>query len=488
MKKVPFYANHEDNMHCAVAIYRMLFDYFQHRQVDWEEMDKMAGFENHKAAWTVTIWERMSNQSFDIRMIENFNYRRYMKEGDVYLHEYLTDEEYDWQVSHTNILDMQPYIPSFLKNVKIESRQPTLDDIDDMLDEGRLVFLTLNSRALSDKEGYVSHAVLILAKEGDEYIMHDPGLPPAPYRRVAKSKVWTAMGAENNTSEATGVKFKPQPTRADVLLARQYPEYSRAALSKLFDMGLVRYEEKTLKAGEKLLSNVALDADLSPLVPDNSDIDIPILYEDDDIVVLNKPAGVLTHSQGKFGTEPSVATFLRHKVTNLDGDRAGVVHRLDRPTSGVIIGAKNPQALSYLQKQFADRTIKKTYVAIVRGHLKQKEAIIDMPIERNPKAPATHRVGANGKPAVTRYAVIAENEHASLIELKPQTGRTHQLRVHLQHLGHPIVGDSLYGDGKHGDRLYLHAQSLDVSLPKSHERKIFTAPLPPEFEEYMHDR
>lgn len=485
MKKVPFYPNHEDNMHCAVAVYRMLFDYYQHREISWEEMDKMAGFEDHKAAWTVTIWERMSNQGFDIRMIENFDYHRYMQEGEAYLHVYLDDEQYQWQVEHTNILAMQPYIPSFLEKVKVESRSPMLSDIDAMLDDDRLVFLTLNSRALNDRPGYVSHAVLIIAKDGDEYIMHDPGLPPQPYRHVARSQVWKAMGGDNNTCEATGVKFKPQPTRADVLLAREHPEYSRAALAKLFDMGLVSYKGKKLKTGEKLLSDAVLDADLSPLTPDNTDIDLPVLYEDDDVVVISKPAGVLTHSQGKFGTEASVATFLRHKVVGLEGDRAGVVHRLDRATSGVIIGAKNARAMAYLQKQFADRTTKKTYVAIVEGHPKQKEAIIDMPIERNPKAPATYRVGANGKPAVTRYKVLAENDHASLIELKPQTGRTHQLRVHMQHLGHPIVGDSLYGSGKHGDRLYLHAQSLEIALPETHERKTFSAPLPPEFDEYM---
>lgn len=485
MKKVPFYPNNDDNMHCSVAVYRMLFDYFLHRKVSWEEMDKMAGFVGHKAPWTVTIWERMSNQGFDIRMIEKFDYHRYMEGGDTYLHEYFSDEEYEWQIEHTNLLDIKPYIPSFLQQVQAESRRPTIENIDTMLDDGRLVFLTLNSRVLNNKKGYVSHAVLIIDQEGDDYIFHDPGLPPEPYRRLAKSKIWQAMGGENTTSEATGVKFKPKPMRADVLLSYQYPEYSRSALAKLFDMGLVSYKGKRLKAGERLLSDTVLEADPSPLVPDNADIDLPILYEDDDVVVINKPAGVLTHSQGKFGTEASVATFLRHKIKGLDGERAGVVHRLDRATSGVIIGAKNPQALKYLQKQFADRSTTKTYIAIVQGHLKQKEAIIDMPIERNPKAPATYRVGANGKPATTQYKVLAENKNSSLVELKPQTGRTHQLRVHLQHLGHPIVGDSLYGGARHGDRLYLHAQSLEVALPEHHARQVFTAPLPSEFEEYM---
>ena len=485
MKKVPFYANHDDNMHCSIAVYRMLFDYFMDRRIGWAEMDKMAGFENGKAPWTVTIWERMSRQGFDVRMIELFDYARYEKEGDAYLRKYLTKEEYDWQVKHTNILDIQPAIASFLKQVHVESRRPTLGDIDDMLDDGRLVMLTLNSRVLNDKEGYVSHAVLVIGQNSREYVIHDPGLPGRPNLHVPKLKIWEAMGGDQTTSEATGVKYKPVPMRADLLLAQMHPLYSRAALAKLFDKGLVKLGDKQLKAGDKVPSNAMLDAELSPLQLENSDIDLPILYEDDDCLVINKPAGVLTHAQGAFTAEASVATFLRSRVVEMTGDRAGVVHRLDRATSGVLIGAKNPKALSFLQKQFADRKAKKTYIAIVEGHLKQKEAIVDMPIERNPKLPATFRVGPNGKPAKTHYRVIDETDKYSLVELKPETGRTHQLRVHMMQLGHPIVGDPLYGKGTFEGRLYLHAQSLEITLPETSERKTFTAPLPPEFKELM---
>ncbi|HSD55587.1 MAG TPA: RluA family pseudouridine synthase [Candidatus Saccharimonadales bacterium] len=485
MKKVPFYANHDDNMHCSVAVYRMLFDYFLKRKMSWTVMDKMAGFEDGKAPWTVTIWERMSRQGFDIRMIELFDYKRYEKEGDAYLRKYLTKEEYDWQVKHTNVLDIQSRIASFLKQVHVEMRRPTMDDIDEMLDDGRLVFLTVNSRVLNDKEGYVSHAVLVIGQNDKEYIIHDPGLPGQPSRHVPKLKIWDAMGGEQTTSEATGVKYRPIPLRADVVLAQQHTAYSRAALAKLFDKGLVHLGERRLKAGDKIPSNSILTSDLSSLTADDAEIDLPVLYEDDDCVVVNKPAGVLTHAQGAFTTEASVASFLRNKVVDMSGDRAGVVHRLDRATSGVIIGGKNPEALGYLQKQFADRKVKKTYMAIVEGHLKQKEAIIDMPIDRNPKAPATFRVGPNGKPAKTRYKVLEESDKYSLVELKPETGRTHQLRVHMMQLGHPIVGDPLYGKGAFEDRLYLHAMSLEIVIPETEERKTFVAPLPPEFKELM---
>lgn len=485
MKKVPFYANHEDNLHCSVAVYRMLFDYFLDRKISCEDMEKMAGFQPGKAAWTITIWERMSKQGFDIRMIEPFDYGRYDKEGEAYLRVYFNEIEYNWQAKNSNILETRPYIASFLAQQKPEHRRANLQDIDDMLVDGRLVFLTLNSKALDNKPGFAVHAVLIIDKEGDEYIMHDPGLPPVPYRRVSAEKLWQAMGAERSTSEVTGVKFKPQPMRADQVLANQYPLYSRAALAKLFEKGLVRHEGKTLKPGAKVLSNTMLQADLSSLQVSDATIDLPVIYEDDDIIVINKPAGVLTHTQGAFNPEATVATFLRQHVTELTGERAGIVHRLDRPTSGVMVCAKNQKAMSFLQKQFADRTVQKTYTAVVEGHLKQHEAVVDMPIERNPKAPATFRVGPNGKQAITHYKVIRQNDHASLLELKPKTGRTHQLRVHLHQLGHPIIGDPLYGTGKYGDRLYLHAHSLEITLPETGERKTFTAPVPTEFNKYM---
>ncbi|HSX00056.1 MAG TPA: RluA family pseudouridine synthase [Patescibacteria group bacterium] len=275
--------------------------------------------------------------------------------------------------------------------------------------------------------------------------------------------------------------------RLDSFVAEVMPRLSRAYAQKLCDSDDVTVNGKQKKAGHRLKHGDAVDiaydeATLDVIPP----IDIPILYEDGDCVVMNKPAGVLTHSQGSFNPEATVASFLRDKLSDdLSGERAGVVHRLDRATSGVIIGAKNQAALSWLQKQFAQRKVKKSYIAIVRGHVAQKEALIDMPIERNPKAPATFRVGVNGKRSITHYKVLESTDTYSLIELKPETGRTHQLRVHLTKIGHPIVGDPLYGDGAFGDRLYLHALSLELTLP-SHERRVFTATLPKEFKELLH--
>lgn len=273
--------------------------------------------------------------------------------------------------------------------------------------------------------------------------------------------------------------------RLDVFVTSHMPRLSRAFVQKLSDTGKITIADKVVKAGHKVRAGEIIDVryDVSELdvIPT---IDLPILYEDDDCIVINKPAGILTHAQGTLSNEATVATFLRDKLQDLDGSRGGIVHRLDRATSGVIICAKNQEALSFMQKQFSQRKVKKAYVAIVPGHLDPEEAVIDMPIERNPKAPATFRVGQNGKPSTTHYKVVQANPQYSLVELRPTTGRTHQLRVHLAQQGHPIVGDPLYGTGEFGDRLFLHALRLEITTP-NRERQVFEAPLPPEFNAFM---
>lgn len=160
-----------------------------------------------------------------------------------------------------------------------------------------------------------------------------------------------------------------------------------------------------------------------------------------------------------------------------------LVHRLDRDTSGVVILAKDPDTQKMLRKQFQDRKTHKTYYAVIEGHPKLPEAMIDLPIARNLKRPTTFQVDQNGKPSQTYYKVIQQNDKYSLVELKPTTGRTHQLRVHLKYLGTPIVGDVVYGNPD--QRLFLHAKDLEITIPgkTGGERKVFTADLPPEFKE-----
>lgn len=276
-----------------------------------------------------------------------------------------------------------------------------------------------------------------------------------------------------------------QAQRLDQRVVEQLPTLTRSYAVKLIEQENVTVNgEVVTKAGYKMRpgDKVAVDYD-EQLFKDIPEIELKVLYEDDDCVVVEKPIGLLTHSKGAFNPEATVATWLRGRLRSMEGERAGIVHRLDRATSGVMICAKTPEAHTWLQKQFSQRKVKKSYAAIIKGQLENPEAIIDMPIERNPKHPQTFRVGANGKPAVTDYSVLEVGDTYSLVELRPHTGRTHQLRVHLAHLGHPIVGDTLY-KGSPADRLYLHARRLELTLP-NRERKIFTSELPDSFSELM---
>lgn len=276
--------------------------------------------------------------------------------------------------------------------------------------------------------------------------------------------------------------------RLDQYVVEKHPRLSRSYAVRLIEGGQVLVNGTSEKPGYKIRQNdaVTIDFDESALdvIPD---IDLPVIYEDENVIVVNKPAGVISHARGRYWDEPSVASFVRSRVASQEEwadqpgqpTRAGIVHRLDRATSGVMICAKNPATLKYLQKQFGDRTVKKKYMAIVTGHLSPEEAIIDIPIERNPNAPSTFRPGAQGKPAQTHYIVVKRVPHYDQVELSPMTGRTHQLRVHLSHVGHSIVGDTLYG-GQEAERLYLHAQRLEITLPGG-LRTVLEAPLPEEF-------
>jgi 23S rRNA pseudouridine1911/1915/1917 synthase len=270
--------------------------------------------------------------------------------------------------------------------------------------------------------------------------------------------------------------------RADIVATEALPALSRAYIRTLFDSKHILVNQKLAKPGQKLRCDDMLTIDFNPdELQQIESIDLPVIYENADVLVINKPAGIISHSRGRYWYEPSVASFVREK-TGQEGERSGIVHRLDRATSGVMICAKNSSSLSWLQKQFSGRNVKKNYIAIVGGHLKDPAAIIDMPIERNPKRPQTFRAGANGKTAQTEYRVIESYAKHDKLLLRPLTGRTHQLRVHLKQLGHPIVGDSLYGQEPF-ERLLLHAVSLEITLPDG-EKHIFTTPEPPEFKEF----
>ena len=269
-----------------------------------------------------------------------------------------------------------------------------------------------------------------------------------------------------------------EKTRADVLLAKAATEYSRAALGKLFDMGLVTVGDQAIKRGDKPKAGSVISVELTPIQQEPDVIPLPILYEDDDVLVIDKPAGIISHSRGRYWQEASVASFIRAKTKDLKGERAGIVHRLDRATSGVMIAAKNEKSQQYLQKQFADKKVQKEYIAIVSGEIDPPEAHIFVSLMRNPKKPQLFMPHKDGKYAETTYKVLQTANNLSLVKLLPFTGRTHQLRVHMQYIKHPIIGDVLYGDpDTKEERMYLHAQKLSLSLPNG-QNKTFEAPLP----------
>lgn len=272
--------------------------------------------------------------------------------------------------------------------------------------------------------------------------------------------------------------------RLDYLVAKKLG-VSRSSAVNLIGSARVKIGSKIFKKPSVKVSEDAKIQVKKLDEPKPAELSLPIIYEDKDCIVIDKPAGLLAHSKGAFSSEQTVASWLAPKTKGFkkDNNRAGIVHRLDRGTSGVMLCAKNPEALSFFQKQFSSRKVKKTYTALITGAINPPEAIIDIPIERNPKDPKRFKTGHNGKPAKTTYKTLKSHSfkggELSLLELLPKTGRTHQLRVHLAYMKHPILGDDFYG-GRQADRLYLHATSLEITLPGG-ERKIFESLLPKAF-------
>ena len=231
------------------------------------------------------------------------------------------------------------------------------------------------------------------------------------------------------------------------------------------------------------------DAEIPELVPEDRALDI--IYEDEQVVVINKPQGMVVHP-GAGNYRGTLANALYFRQLNRggflpEGLRPGIVHRLDKDTSGVIIAAYNDSAHTFLSEQFKSRTVKKTYAALVSGRVKNALGRIETFIARDPRNRKLFAVRERGKTAITLYRLIKTWDSHSLLLLRPRTGRTHQLRVHMRHLGHAIIGDALYGSRDllfpHAP-LMLHAKSLEITLPGGERRK-FSSPLPERFREMI---
>ena len=259
----------------------------------------------------------------------------------------------------------------------------------------------------------------------------------------------------------------PEKVRLDILMKEVYKSYNRSSLQKFIESGFVTVDgELVLKPNAKFERGVKLDLKVPEIIK-NADLAPEVVYEDDNVIVMNKPAGLLSMAKGEYCPEVTLEKY------------GLLVHRLDRDTSGVVILAKTPEVQGFLKKQFQDRKTHKTYYAVVCGQPKLNEARIDLPMARDLKRPTTFRVDANGKPAETFYKVLKTDGKHSLLELKPTTGRTHQLRVHMKYMGNPILGDPVYGT-ESADRLYLHAGALEITLPGG-IRRTFEVPMPESF-------
>lgn len=256
--------------------------------------------------------------------------------------------------------------------------------------------------------------------------------------------------------------------RLDVLMREIYRSYNRSTLQKFIESGFVTVDgELVTKSNTKFTRDVKIELKV-PEELKNADVEPDVIYEDEHVVVVNKPAGLLSEAKGEYCPERTLADF------------GMVAHRLDRDTSGVMILAKDEDTLHFLKRQFQRRTVHKTYYAVVEGRPKLEQAKIDLPLLRDMKRPTTFRVDPNGKESETFYRLLKTNGDYSLVELKPITGRTHQLRVHMQYLGHPIVGDRVYGRGDK-ERLFLHAGELEITLPGG-DRRVFRVPRPRSFD------
>lgn len=273
----------------------------------------------------------------------------------------------------------------------------------------------------------------------------------------------------------------PEKVRLDHILVGIYKSYNRSTLQKFIEAGYVKVDgEVAKKPNQRFEIGVKIDLQV-PETLKNADVTPEVLYEDENVLVVDKPAGLLSEAKGEYCPERTLADF------------GYIAHRLDRDTSGVMILAKTEEVQKSLKKQFQDRKVHKTYKAVVQGRPKLDAARIDLPMVRNKKRPTTFLVDANGKEAETFYKVLESNKACSLVELKPTSGRTHQLRVHMKYLGHPILGDPVYGEPGSieeaekllgiaiEDRLYLHACELEITLPGGH-RRVFQSKLPESFE------
>ena len=274
-------------------------------------------------------------------------------------------------------------------------------------------------------------------------------------------------------------------------------EYSRTTVQRLIEENKIKVNGKKEKASYKVQKGDIIEIDEEPareIELKAQDIPLQILYEDSDIIVINKPKGMVVHpaNGNPDGTlVNAIMAICKDSLSGIGGEiRPGIVHRLDKNTSGAIIIAKNDKAHINLSEQLKNHEIKKKYIALVRGVVKENNATINIPIGRSKKDRKKMDVDKNGKEAITHFKVLKRFSDCTLLEINIETGRTHQIRVHLSHIGYPIIGDEVYSNGKNKWNIVgqcLHAKSLDFKHPINGKSMHIEAPIPEYFEKIIEE-
>ncbi len=285
--------------------------------------------------------------------------------------------------------------------------------------------------------------------------------------------------------------------RIDAYLSEKLEDTSRVAIQRLIANGKVLVNGKTTKASYKVQAGDKIELEEEVPVEVSlkaQDIPLDIIYEDEDMIVVNKPKGMVVHpaNGNPDGTlVNAIMAICKDSLSGIGGEiRPGIVHRLDKDTSGIIIVAKNDKAHINLSEQIKDHKVKKTYIALVRGIVKENEATINMPIGRSEKDRKKMAVTRKGKEAITHFKVLERYDKYTLLQVNIETGRTHQIRVHLSQIGYPIVGDEVYSNGKNEWNVKgqcLHAKSLDFTHPTTGKMMHLEAELPDYFENILED-
>ena len=285
--------------------------------------------------------------------------------------------------------------------------------------------------------------------------------------------------------------------RIDAYMAEKYEDISRVAIQRLIETGKILVNGKKVKASYKVQVNDKITMEEEKAVEVElkaQDIPVEIIYEDRDIIVVNKPKGMVVHpaNGNPDGTlVNAIMAICKDSLSGIGGEiRPGIVHRLDKDTSGILIVAKNDKAHINLSEQIKEHKVKKTYIALVKGIVKENNATINMPIGRNEKDRKKMAVTKKGKEAITHFKVLKRYDKYTLLEINIETGRTHQIRVHLSQIGYPIVGDEVYSKGKNEWNIKgqcLHAKSLDFKHPITNEDMHLEAKIPQYFEKILEE-